>query len=939
MTHYSDFDLEKKMKTSFLFGGSAAYLEEQFEAYLVDPESISPEWRAYFDQLPPSPGDVSHQAIKDYFEARAQQPLAFQSAQGGSDPLQAKQCQVFAYIRAYREWGHRLAQLDPLGLRQPDQMPELALSSYQLSNADFSTTFETGDFSTIGKKQATLKDIDQSLKAIYAQSLGMEYLYIPVQSEREWIQAYIEPRLGRYETTTVEKRHILSQLVAAEGLERYLGSRFVGQKRFSLEGGESFIPLLDKIIRQSAQNGVKEVAIGMAHRGRLNVLVNVMGKAPEKLFAEFEGHYDETTLSGDVKYHKGYAAAVQTEAGPVHLVLGFNPSHLEIIGPVLEGGVKARQNRREDDQGHSVLPVIVHGDAAFSGQGIVMENFALGLAEGFTTGGTLHVVINNQIGFTTNHPIDTTRHSYSTDIAKMVNAPILHVNSDDPEAVVFAAQFAFDYRQRFSKDIVIDLICYRRFGHNEADEPSMTQPLMYQTIKSHATTLSLYSQTLIKEGIVSEEQYKTLVNDYREALKVGEPVVKLIKDYQLDLATDWTPYWGQPWTASAKTGVSLATLQRLGAVLTQLPDELSIQPQVAREYEARKAMLAGQQALHWGMAEALAYASLIDEGFNLRLTGQDVQRGTFSHRHAVLHDMKTDRLYCPLESLAKHSHQVQIYDSILSEEAVLAFEYGYASSSPETLTIWEAQYGDFYNGAQMVVDQFISSSEQKWGLLCGLVMQLPHGLEGGGPEHSSARLERFLQLCAQENIQVVFPTTPAQCFHLLRRQLLRTYRKPLVIMSPKSLLRHKAAVSSLEELATGQFQTVIDEIDRGIEKAKVTRLIMTFGKIYYDLVQERVNRNDKETAIIRIEQLYPFPEADLAKVISHYAQIKQVVFCQDEPENQGAWYFCKDRIRALLGKEQDIKYAGRPEAAAPAVGSGTVHLAQQVALIEAAFSI
>lgn len=934
--------MQEKFATTFLFGGSSAYLEEQYEAYLRDPSSVDPAWKQHFDALPKvngsNAGDVSHVAIKDYFVNLATQPRVFAVDGGESGDLIRKQAHVLQLINAYRSFGHRLANLDPLGFRRFPMLPALQLSQYNLSEADFATEFDTNSFSTIGKKKASLATILEDLKSIYCQSIGIEYMYMNDPNEAAWIQKYIEPFCGKLSFKKEEKLRILKMLTAAEGLERYLGTRFVGQKRFSLEGGDSFLPMMDELVRRSCRHGVKEVAIGMAHRGRLNVLVNILGKAPAKLFEEFEGKYDHTDLSGDVKYHKGYSSDVETPDGVVHLVLGFNPSHLEIIAPVVEGAVRARQDRRDDIRGKQVLPIIVHGDAAFAGQGVVMETFALSHANGFSTGGTVHIVINNQIGFTTNHPLDMDQHSYSTDVAKMVQAPIIHVNGDDPEAVVFAAQMALDFRMQFEKDVVIDLVCYRRFGHNESDEPSMTQPVIYQKVKEHASALTIYGKQLVAENVISAEEVKAMSDAYRAALDAGNPVVALVPNYPLDFATDWTPYWGKLWTEPVKTSVPMDVLKALGERITNIPEDFMLQPQVAKEYEARRAMIAGKQPLHWGMAETLAYATLLNDKFAVRISGQDSGRGTFSHRHAILHDIRNDKIYTPLKNISDEQAPFNVYDSILSEEAVLGFEYGYASAEPSALTIWEAQFGDFYNGAQVVVDQFISSSEQKWALLCGLVMLLPHGLEGMGPEHSSARLERFLQMCAQENMQVIVPTTPAQCFHMLRRQMIRHYRKPLIVMTPKSLLRNKMAVSSLEDLTQGEFLPVIGETDN-IAASNVKRVIITSGKIYYDLVLQRAKLNQTNTAIIRLEQIYPFPEQALATELKRYNNAKTIVWCQDEAQNQGAWTFCKDLIQILLSIDQRLHYAGRPSAAAPAVGSAHTHMEQQQALIDQAFAV
>jgi 2-oxoglutarate dehydrogenase E1 component len=931
--------LQDQIENSFLFGGSAAYLEEQYELYLQNPDLVSPEWRKHFDSLPKVngniAGDVSHAAIRDYFANLAYQPIAY-SAESGTSEHVRKQGHVLQLINAYRSHGHRLAQLDPLGLRKFPTIPALQLSTYELSTADLTTEFETNSFATIGKKRASLATIVDDLKKIYCGSIGIEYMYINDSTQIDWIQRYLEPTCGNFQLKADEQRQVLQKLTATEGLERYLATRYVGQKRFSLEGGDSFIPMMNELIENSAKHGMQEVVIGMAHRGRLNVLINILGKAPAKLFEEFEGKYNNSELSGDVKYHKGYSSDVKTANGIVHLVLGFNPSHLEIIAPVAEGSVKARQVRRHDNAGKQVLPIIIHGDAAFAGQGVVMETFALSKANGYETGGSVHIVINNQIGFTTNNPLDTRGYGYSTDVAKMVDAPIIHVNGDDPDAVIFATRMAHEFRMQFHKDVVIDLVCYRRLGHNEADEPAMTQPVIYQKVKAQPTTLTLYTSKLIAAGVVSADDAKALVDAYRNALDKGEPVVNLVTPKASQYIVDWKPYWGTHWDVAAKTAVPKDTLIALGKKVTTIPTDFHLQPQVAKEYEARRAMIAGQQPLHWGMAETLAYASLLEDGFAVRLAGQDAGRGTFSHRHSVLHDINTDNCYVPLAHIAKEQPEFTVLDTILSEEAVMAFEYGYASADPRTLVIWEAQFGDFYNGAQVVVDQFLSSSEQKWGRLCGLTLLLPHGLEGMGPEHSSARLERFLQLCAQENMQVAVPTTPAQCFHLLRRQMLRNYRKPLIVLTPKSLLRHKLAVSSIEDLTQGQFMPVISD---DIANTKgINRVVFCSGRVYYELIQQRDKLKRTDTAIIRIEQLYPLPTALIQAELNKYNHVNNIIWCQDEAENQGAWLFVKEYLSPLLGKTQKIHYAGRPAAAAPAVGSVHTHAEQQQALLDNAFA-
>jgi 2-oxoglutarate dehydrogenase E1 component len=681
----------------------------------------------------------------------------------------------------------------------------------------------------------------------------------------------------------------------------------------------------------------------MAHRGRLNVLVNVLGKKTSELFDEFAGKHDESWGTGDVKYHQGFSSNVMTEGGEMHLAMAFNPSHLEIVSPVVEGSVRARQDRRKDDEGGLVLPVCIHGDAAFAGQGVVMETFQMSQTRAYGTGGTVHIVINNQVGFTTSKQEDARSTEYCTDIAKMVQAPIFHVNGDDPEAVLFVTNLAVDFRQTFKKDVVIDLICYRRRGHNEADEPSGTQPLMYKKIKTQKTTRDLYAERLIAQNILSKEGDQELINDYREALDTGKHVAKsLVMEPNSELFVDWTPYLGHEyWSSEVPTSLPVAKLQELGNQLLRIPEGFEVQRQVQKVYQDRALMAAGGEPVNWGFAELLAYASLIDQGLPIRLTGQDVGRGTFSHRHAALHSQKDASTYVPLQHLSDDQPNFTIHDSFLSEEAVLAFEYGYATTAPSALVIWEAQFGDFANGAQVVIDQFITSGEHKWSRVCGLTMLLPHGYEGQGPEHSSARLERFLQLCAEHNIQVVIPSTPAQVFHMMRRQAMRMIRKPLVVMSPKSLLRHKEVTSTLDELANGRFECVLAETDN-LDPAAVDRLVICSGKLYYELRAARRDNNLENVAIIRLEQLYPFPEEDMSRVLAPYTNLKEVVWAQEEPQNQGAWYSSQHHMRNVIAKHDKnlyLEYAGRSASASPAAGYMALHVKEQAHVVNSALGL
>ena len=697
--------------------------------------------------------------------------------------------------------------------------------------------------------------------------------------------------------------------------------------------------MLSEMVQRCGAYRAKEIVIGMAHRGRLNVLINIFGKNPSELFAEFEGRA-EYESSGDVKYHQGFSSNVMTTGGEVHLALSFNPSHLEIVSPVVEGSVRARQERRLDEVGDVVVPIVLHGDAAFAGQGVVMETFQMSQTRAYKTGGTIHVVLNNQVGFTTHKREDARSTEYCTDVAKMVQAPIFHVNADDPEAVLFVTQLAVDYRTEFNKDVVIDLICYRRRGHNEADEPSVTQPLMYNVISKHKTTQDIYSEKLIGEGLISETEVEALVDRYRDALDRGAPLVSsLVSEPNQSLFVDWSPYLGHDWRLPCDTSLEIQSLQSLATATNLSPDGFPLQRQVSKILEDRRKMAAGAMPINWGFAENLAYASLLQEGCPIRLTGQDVGRGTFSHRHAVLHNQSDGSTYIPLQHISDEQGKFSIYDSLLSEEAVLAFEYGYATTLPQGLVIWEAQFGDFANGAQVVIDQFIASGENKWSRLCGLTMLLPHGYEGQGPEHSSARLERFMQLCAEHNMQVCAPTTPAQVFHMLRRQALRPLRKPLVVMSPKSLLRHKEAISTLEDLADGKFHNVMDEVD-DIDKSKVQRIILCSGKVFYDLLATRRERNLNHIAILRLEQLYPFPEDELLQILADsYPNIVDAVWCQEEPMNQGSWYASQHHMRRVIQRHKVdvyLRYVGRDSSAAPAAGYMALHVAQMERFIDEA---
>lgn len=917
---------------SYLFSGNGAYLEALYEQYLHDPNQLSREWQTYFNQVVDKQKDVSHADIRAYFSELAKHPIPLAAHGSAEDALLSK---VHNLIDAYRRYGHYQSNLDPLRLAPKREMVDLSPESHALTPADLSQSVHLDGL--LGLQTVSVQTVIETLKKIYCACIGFETQHIADAQQRAWLQERIESVEGQASFPNEVKKTILKGLIRAEGLEKYLGNKFVAQKRFSLEGGDSLIPLLDELVTRASTQAVQEIVIGMAHRGRLNVLINVLGKLPSKLFEEFEGKLTQENRSGDVKYHKGFATDVKTDHGALHIAMAFNPSHLEIVNPVVEGSVRSRQERRSDNIGHQVLPVLIHGDAAFSGQGVVMETLELSQTAGYGTGGTLHIVINNQIGFTTD-PQNARSSWYCTDPAKMIDAPIFHVNGDDPESVLFTLQLAFDFRQTFKKDVVIDLVCYRRHGHNEADEPSATQPLIYQTIKQLPTVRTQYATQLIAQNVISKEELDQWMGAYRNQLDKGEPVVSRLSvdDYKNPYRIDWRPYRYHAWQDSEDTGVGLQRLKDMATALETLPQGLTLQPQVAKIIDDRRKMTAGQLPLNWGYAEILAYASLLQEDYSVRLSGQDCGRGTFFHRHAVLHDFKTNQIFVPLSQLAKHEKAFTVIDSTLSEVAVMGFEYGYAISNPNSLVLWEAQYGDFVNGAQVVIDQFLSSSEQKWGRLCGLVLLLPHGYEGAGPEHTSARLERFLQLCAQDNMQVCVPTTPAQIFHLLRRQMCRPYRKPLIVMSPKSLLRHKLAVSSLEDLAKGRFQNVIPDKR---DLAKVKRVILCSGKVYYDLLEQCQTQKINDIALIRIEQLYPFPKEELIAALKPYEKIKDIIWCQEEPKNQGAWYSTQHRLVDCLGPNQRLQYVGRAASAAPAVGSPIVHVQEQQALIKEALSL
>ena len=941
--------MQEYRANSHLFGGNAPYVEEMYEAYLDNPGSVPENWRSYFDALQHLPAvdgsderDVAHAPVVESFAQRAKANTFGNRASSSDLAIARKQVHVQSLIAAHRFLGSRWADLDPLKRQERPKIPELEPVFYDLSESDMDISFSASNTYFSTAENMTLRQILQALRETYCGSIGAEYMHVTEPIEKRWWQERLEAIRSKPHFSPDQKKHILDQLTAAEGLERYLHTKYVGQKRFSLEGGESFIASMDELVQRAGVKGVQEIVIGMAHRGRLNVLVNTLGKTPAELFSEFDHTAPENLPSGDVKYHQGFSSDVTTPGGPVHLSLAFNPSHLEIVNPVVEGSVKARLDRRGDAKGHSVLPIIVHGDAAFAGQGVVMETLALAQTRGYFTGGTVHLVINNQIGFTTSDPRDTRSTLYCTDVVKMVEAPVLHVNGDDPEAVVLATQMALDYRQEFSKDVVVDIVCFRKLGHNEQDTPALTQPLMYKKIAQHPGTRRMYADKLVAQGVLTPDVPDAMVKAFRAAMDEGKNAYSpVLTNYKSKFAVDWAPFLGKKWTDAADTALPLAEIKRLAERITALPKNFKAHPLVEKVLADRAAMGRGEMNVDWGMGEHLAFASLVASGYAVRLSGEDCGRGTFTHRHSVLHDQNREKwdegTYTPLKHVAEGQAPFVVIDSLLSEEAVLGFEYGYASAEPNTLVIWEAQFGDFANGAQVVIDQFIASGEVKWGRANGLTLMLPHGYEGQGPEHSSARLERFMQLAADNNMQIVQPTSASQIFHVLRRQMVRMFRKPLVILTPKSLLRAKDAASPLSEFTRGEFRTVIGPNNPDIEPEKVKRVIACSGKVAYDLRKRRDAKKQNDTAIVLVEQLYPFPHKAFAAELKKYPNATEIVWCQDEPQNQGAWFFVQHYIHENMLDGQRLGYAGRPASASPAVGYAHLHQEQLKSLLDQAF--
>ena len=939
--------MKQMLSNSYLFGTNTPYIEALYDAYLANPASVEPAWRDYFDKLGTLPGagnytgpDVAHYPVITSFAQRAKDGTLQASARTASSD--GKQVKVLQMINAYRFLGNRWAQLDPLKRSERPSIPELEPSHYGFTEADLGQQFQTGSFAAV-PESATLREILEACRQTFCGTIGVEFMYLSDVGQKRWLQAKLEPIRSTPAYSADEKKRFLIQLTQAETLERYLHTKYVGQKRFSLEGGEALILAMDQLIRTAGVVGVQEMVIGMAHRGRLNVLVNTLGKLPSMLFDEFEGKKKSALSAGDVKYHMGYSSDVGTPGGPVHLTLAFNPSHLEIVNPVVVGSVYARQVRRGVEGKKQALPVLIHGDAAVAGQGVNQEMLNFSNTRGYGTGGTVHIVVNNQIGFTTSDLRDYRSSLYCTDIFKMIEAPIFHVNGDDPEAVALVTQIAMEYRQEFKKDVVIDIVCFRKLGHNEQDEPMVTQPLMYKKIAQHPGTRKLYADRLAAQGVIAAGDAEQMIKDYRAALDEGRHLIDpVISDYQSKFAIDWTPYINVPYTEKCDTTVSMTEMQRLAKRLTAVPDNFTLHSRVQKIIDDRKQMGEGKLSVDWGMAENLAYATLVAAGYNIRVSGEDVGRGTFFHRHAALHDQNREKwdegTYWPLQNIQENQGRFMCFDSVLSEEAVLAFEYGFATAAPNELVVWEAQFGDFANGAQVVIDQFLSSGEAKWGRGCGLVMLLPHGYEGQGPEHSSARLERYMQLSAEFNWEVCVPSNAAQVYHMLRRQMLRKQRKPLIVMTPKSLLRHKDATSSLEELANGTFQTIIGETDK-LDAKKVTRLVACAGKIYFDLLAARREKKIGNVALVRVEQLYPFDDRRLFEEMEKYPNLKELIWCQEEPMNQGAWYAKHHRLERLIKKGQTLDAVARASSPSPAVGYAAKHVQQQKEVVNAALGI
>ncbi|MCG8592066.1 MAG: 2-oxoglutarate dehydrogenase E1 component [Proteobacteria bacterium] len=925
------------------FGVNAGLVQEIQDRYQVDPASVHPNWADLFGgQAPARPLIPPRPAVP---EPEAPVPAPGLATPEPVNPhLADKHARVLRIIHSYRARGHRIAETDPLGVRD-DYFPELDPAHYGFGSEDMDRPYIAGDLP--GGPVQPLRQILDRLRATYCRRVGVEFTHVQDPGRRSWLMKRMEESENTTDFDTAERLRVLEKLSAAELFERFLHTKFLGQKRFSLEGAESLIPLLDTIVEESPTHGIREIVLGMAHRGRLNVLSNVMGKSVESIFSEFEDSalLDSPFGSGDVKYHKGYSNDRRTRTGErIHLTLTSNPSHLEAVDPVMEGRAKAKQVRAGDEKGRTIAPVCVHGDAAFAGQGIVAETLNLSQLRGYSTGGTVHVIVNNQIGFTTT-PTEARSTLYCTDVAKMIQVPVFHVNGDDPEAVLHCVKLALSYRQRFGDDVVIDMVCYRRHGHNEGDEPSFTQPKLYAKIRKRPSVRKLYTERLLEIGILRDDDVQRIEQDLNDQLQQALQVIKSRPpgpDEPYEPRGPWTGFARTRPDEEPDTGVPIERLAQISERLGQVPSGFGVHKKLASLLEKRGKSIAQSVPLDWAMGEALAFGSLLLEGTPVRLSGQDSSRGTFSHRHAVFVDQESGEEYAPLDHIAETQARFEVYDSLLSEAAVLGFEYGYSLADPTTLTLWEAQFGDFANGAQVIIDQFITSAHVKWQRMSGLVMLLPHGYEGQGPEHSSARVERFLQLCAEDSMQVVNCTTPAQYFHVLRRQVRRTYRAPLVIFTPKSLLRLPAATSRHPELLEGTcFEPVIDDALSSADPDAVKRVVFCSGKVYYDLLAEREKRyGDRAAAValVRVEELYPWHGERIAEIVTRYANIDRVTWCQEEPANMGAWTFVRDRIQDVLRPQVSLAYAGRVASASPAVGSRRVHNREQMALLEAALA-
>ncbi|MBK4764983.1 MAG: 2-oxoglutarate dehydrogenase E1 component [Pantoea sp. Brub] len=920
------------LNSSWLSGINQSYIENLYEDFLINSNSVDKDWYNVFTKIAGT--DISleqlHSRIRESFRFVEKKFRGYNLEHVCQDLNILQKIKIYQLIDIFRYHGHQYANLDPLGLYKKSK---INTSLLDLNDINFQEIININCF---GIKYGKFTDLIKVLEKIYCKDIGFEYMHVNEVKEKLWIQEYIESTMGMIEFSAEEQKIFLQNLISAEGLEKYLSTKFPGAKRFSIEGGEVLIPMLRQIISHSAKQNIQEIVIGMAHRGRLNVLINVLGKKSQDLFDEFSGKYTKkTTGTGDVKYHMGFSSNMQTTYGLIHLVLAFNPSHLEIINPVIMGSVRARIDRINNIN-NNILPINIHGDAAVIAQGVVQETLNMSQTPSYTVGGTLHIVINNQIGFTTSNPKDARSTIYCTDIGKMISVPIFHVNSDNIEAVIFVTRLALEYRNKFKKDVFIDLVCYRRHGHNEADEPSVTQPLMYQKVQKHPSINQIYSEFLIQQGILNKKDIIDMTNNYYDKLHKGSCTIDELRPIDLNSCI-WAPYLNYDINKENLYYISsnVQKIQKLATCINTIPNEINIQTQVAKIYNARKQMAEGLKDFDWGAAENLAYATILDQGVSIRFSGEDSSRGTFFHRHAVIHDQINGSTYIPLNYIRKNQGSFTICDSVLSEEGVLAFEYGYSITNPDVLTIWEAQFGDFANGAQVVIDQFISSGEQKWGKMSGIVMLLPHGYEGQGPEHSSARLERYLQLCAENNMQICIPSTPAQVYHMLVRQALSKVRKPLIVMSPKSLLRHPLSSSNLEEIVNGQFQSVIGEI-KNVNPKYIKKIIMCSGKVFFDLFIQRNKKQKNDVIIIRIEQLYPFPYQAIKKILKSYFHVKDFIWCQEEPLNQGAWYYIQYHVRKVIPADATLKHVSRPESASPAVGYTSLHQQQQQNLINEA---